>query len=155
MDTAPPEQGHILLVEDSVADQIAVRKALRHSAFRSVLRVVDDGAQALDYLRRHGPFADADAAPRPDLVLMDLNMPRVDGRELLAQVKRDPALRDIPVVVWSTSAREEDIAHCYALGGNSFVTKPVDAAAFRRAVLHIEEFWLHVARGQALWRPAR
>lgn len=152
MDTTTPEPLTILLVDDSVADQIAVRKALRHSACGAHLRIVDDGEQALDYLYRRGSFAAPEWAPRPALILMDLNMPRIDGREVLATVKADPDLRDIPLVVWSTSAREEDIAHCYGLGGNSFVTKPEDASAFCRAVLHIEEFWLQVARGPDLVR---
>jgi len=103
--------------------------------------VVEDGVAALDYLRRNPPYQDA---VRPDLVLLDLNLPRKDGREVLAAMKQDPALRAIPVVILTTSQAEEDVLRAYNLNANCYVTKPVDFDQFMRIVRTIEEFWLNV-----------
>jgi CheY-like chemotaxis protein len=107
------------------------------------LHVAENGESALAFLRREGSYGDA---PRPDLVFLDLNLPRLDGREVLAQVKADPKLRSIPVVVLTTSDAEEDVLRSYDLHANAYVTKPVDFAAFLAAVRQVDEFFLTVAR---------
>lgn len=132
----------VLLVEDDDADADLAREALAGSPLATELHVVADGASALAFLRRTGAHA---AAPVPDLVLLDLNMPGMDGRSVLTEVKRDPALRDIPVVVLSSSASPRDVACAYALSANSYVTKPVGLAAYLATIRAIERFWLGVA----------
>lgn len=130
---------HILLAEDSPADQRLTRLALAEARQPNEVHVVGDGVEALAFLRRQGPYA---AAPRPDLVLLDLNMPRMGGREVLEVLKQDPDLRRIPVVVLTTSASPDDVAQIYALHGNSYVRKPVDLDEFLRVMRTIEDFWL-------------
>ena len=132
----------VLLVEDDAADADLAREALAESSFATELHVVIDGAAALAFLRRAGAHADA---PVPDLVLLDLNMPGLDGRAVLAEVKRDPALRDIPVVVLSSSASPRDVASAYALSANCYVTKPVGLTSYLATIRAIERFWLGVA----------
>ncbi len=129
----------ILLVEDSAADVRLTREALREAKVLNELHVVRDGVQALDFLHRRGPYADA---PRPDLVLLDLNMPRKDGREVLAEMKSDAHLRAIPVAVLTTSALDADVLESYELGANCFITKPVDIEQFLGVVRSVEHFWL-------------
>ena len=129
----------ILLVEDNPADVRLTREALKESEVRNNLVVVADGEQALAFLRREGEYADA---RRPDLILLDLNLPRKDGREVLADVKADPDLRRIPVVVLTTSAGEEDVLSAYDLQAACYITKPVDLDQFINVVRSIEEFWM-------------
>jgi chemotaxis family two-component system response regulator Rcp1 len=131
----------LLLVEDNPADVRLVREALGAGPGAPVLHVVGDGEDALRFLRRQPPFADA---PRPELVLLDLNLPRRDGREVLAEAKADPALRTIPVVVFTTSQFREDVGEAYRLGANAYVSKPVGLQPFLEAMRTIESYWLQV-----------
>lgn len=146
MDTARhPGAGiaEVLVVDDNPADAHLAREALSGMAARTRCHVVGDGASALEFLRRTGEYA---SAPRPDLVLLDLHMPRRDGRDVLAEVKTDPTLRQIPIVVLSSSDSEEDVEAVYALNGNCYVTKPDDLDAYARMVREIVAFWLDVAQ---------
>jgi CheY-like chemotaxis protein len=133
----------VLLVEDSEGDVRLTREALKEAKVHNNLSVVKDGVEAMAFLRREGKYS---AAPRPDLVLLDLNMPRKDGRAVLAEVKADPELRRIPVVILTTSKAEEDILRSYDLHANSYVTKPVDFEQFMNVVRSIEDFWLTVVK---------
>ena len=133
----------ILLVEDSPGDVNLTREALRGARIRNQLHVVGDGEEALDFLHRRGEHADA---PRPDLVLLDLNLPRKDGRAVLEEVKSDPELLTIPVIVLTTSAAHEDVARAYAHHANCFITKPVDFGDFLAAIRQLEGFWLEIVR---------
>lgn len=128
----------ILLVEDNPADVDLTLETLSFAKIRNRLQVVEDGEQALAYLRREAPFADV---VRPDLILLDLNLPRKDGREVLAELKADPSLRTIPVVVLTSSDLEKDVVRSYDLGANCYVTKPVDIDQFADVVRTIEDFW--------------
>jgi CheY-like chemotaxis protein len=131
----------VLLVEDNPGDVRLMQESLREGKVRVRLAVAADGEEALALLRREGPYA---AAARPDLILLDLNLPRKDGREVLAEIKADPHLRRIPVVVLTSSQAEKDIAISYDLNANCYVTKPVDLQQFMSVVRSIEEFWLTV-----------
>src|SRR5665213_1900144 len=131
----------ILLVEDNPGDVRLTREALNEAHVRNNLTVAKAGAEALAMARREPPY---DAAPRPDLVLLDLNLPRLDGRQVLAEMKADPELRRIPVVVLTTSKAEEDVLRSYDLYANSYITKPVDFEQFIKVVHSIEEFWLSI-----------
>ena len=133
----------ILLVEDSPGDVRLTREALADGKVRNRLSVVADGMEAMDFLRRRRSFADA---PRPDLILLDLNLPRKDGREVLEEVKADPDLRRIPVVVLTTSGAEEDILRSYSLHANCYITKPMDLDKFFAVIKAIDDFWLTVVR---------
>ncbi|HWE54056.1 MAG TPA: response regulator [Acidimicrobiales bacterium] len=133
----------ILLVEDDPGDVLMTREALEESKLLHVLKVLDDGEQAIDYLKRNPPYEDA---RRPDLVLLDLNLPRVDGREVLSAIKADPSLRQIPCVVLTTSDAEDDVSHSYNLHANAYVTKPVDFDAFTKVVRQIDEFFFTIVR---------
>ena len=133
----------ILLVEDSPSDRALAMHALREARVSNELHSVVDGEAALAFLRRSGEFADA---PRPDLVILDLNLPKKDGREVLADLKDDPDLRAIPVIVLTTSAADEDITAMYDLQAAGYVTKPVAFGDFVAAVRGIEEFWLSLVR---------
>ncbi|HMM42976.1 MAG TPA: response regulator [Thermomicrobiales bacterium] len=133
----------ILLVEDSPADVDLTREALEDAKVRNTLHVVNDGVAAMEFLRQEGDYADA---PRPDLILLDLNLPKKDGREVLADVKADPALRRIPVVVLTTSEAEQDILRSYDLHANCYVTKPVDLEQFISVIKSIEKFWLVIVK---------
>jgi CheY-like chemotaxis protein len=133
----------ILLVEDSPSDTELTREALRDAKVRNHLTVVEDGVQAMNLLRHQGPYV---GAPRPDLIMLDLNLPRKDGREVLAEIKEDPDLKAIPVVVLTTSQAEQDILRAYNLHANCYITKPVDFDQFLEAVRSIETFWLLVVR---------
>jgi CheY-like chemotaxis protein len=130
-------------VEDSPGDARLTREALRDGKIHTNLSVVPDGEAALDFLRRRGPYAQA---PRPDLILLDLNLPRKPGREVLAEIKADEQLKSIPVVVLTSSQAEQDVLASYALNANCYVTKPVDLDQFIRVVHSIEEFWLTVVK---------
>ena len=131
----------ILLVEDDPDDQELTQRAFRMCHFRNMLQIVSDGEEALDYLYRRGSFCDPKVSPRPDLILLDLNMPKLDGRAVLARIKEDPALRRIPTVILTTSSREEDVIRSYDLGVNSFVTKPVRMESFMEAIRDLEHYW--------------
>ena len=129
----------ILLVEDNPGDVRLTREALRDGKVRNHLSVATDGVEALEFVRRKGTFADA---PRPGLILLDLNLPRKDGRQVLAEIKSDPNLSRIPVVILTTSQSDEDILKTYGLHANAYVTKPVDLEQFLKVVQSIENFWL-------------
>ncbi len=131
----------ILLVEDNPADVRLTQEALKEAKVSNNLAVVDDGEKAMAYLRREETYTDATV---PDLILLDLNLPRKDGREVLAEIKADPRLRQIPVVVLTTSAAEEDILRSYDLHANCYVTKPVQFEQFVTIVKSIEDFWLTI-----------
>ena len=133
----------ILLVEDDPGDVLMTREVLDHSLTPRRVTVVSDGESAMDYLHKRGTHA---AAVTPDLVLLDLNLPRMDGREVLAELKADPVLRLIPVVVLTTSEAEDDVVQSYALHANAFVTKPVDFDGFAEVVRRIDDFFLSVVR---------
>jgi len=133
----------ILLVEDNPADARLTREALREGCVANHLHHVADGVEALAFLRREGRYHDA---PPPDIILLDLNLPRMDGREVLAELKRDPKLHLIPVVVLTTSEAEKDILRSYELHANCYITKPVDLDKFFEIVRMIEEFWLAIIK---------
>jgi CheY-like chemotaxis protein len=131
----------ILLVEDNPGDVRLTVEGLNEGKVRNNLHVARDGVEALSFLRHEGQFADA---VRPDLILLDLNLPRKDGREVLADIKSDPELKTIPVVVLTTSRAEQDVLHSYELQANCYITKPVDLEQFITVVKSIEEFWLSI-----------
>ena len=145
--TSPPPANaksiDVLLVEDDPGDTLMIREAFEDNKVRNRLSSVTDGVQALEFLRREGEHA---GARRPDLVLLDLNLPRKDGRQVLAEVKQDADLRTIPVVILTTSEAEEDIARSYDLHANAYVTKPVDFERFIAVVRQIDEFFVEVVR---------
>ncbi|GAA4255037.1 response regulator [Dactylosporangium darangshiense] len=144
--TAPVEASlpiEVLLVEDDPGDVLMTQEAFEEHKVRNKLNVVQDGEEALAYLRREGRFADA---TRPDLILLDLNLPRVDGREVLQVIKEDQDLRRIPVVVLTTSQADEDILRSYSLHANAYVTKPVDFDSFIAVVRQIDEFFVSVVK---------
>lgn len=134
---------HILLVEDNVGDARLVQEAFRHAGARCQLSHVVNGVEALEFLRRAGPH---ERASRPDLILLDLNLPRKDGREVLAEIKSDVTLRRIPVIVLTTSQAQDDILCAYDLHANCYVTKPGELDEFTRIIRCLDEFWLSVAR---------
>lgn len=136
-------QIEVLLVEDDKGDILLTREAFDLNKVKNRLHVVCDGEQAMAFLRREGEYADA---PRPDLILLDLNLPRMDGMEVLQEVKADPALLSIPVVILTTSEAEEDILRSYHLHANAYVAKPVDFEAFIRIVRQIDDFFVSVVR---------
>lgn len=133
----------ILMVEDNPGDVRLTQEALRENKVHNHMAVTRDGVEALAYLRQEGEYADA---PRPDLILLDLNLPKKDGREVLAEVKADPQLKRIPVVVLTTSSADEDILRSYDLHANCYVTKPVDLDRFITVVRSIEGFWLSIVK---------
>jgi CheY-like chemotaxis protein len=138
-----PDPIEVLLVEDDPGDVLLIREAFEDNKVANRLHVVADGVEALNFMRRQGEHAEA---PRPDLVLLDLNLPRKDGREVLAEVKNDEALRTIPVVVLTTSQAEEDVLRSYDLHANAYVTKPVDFERFIEVVRQIDDFFVTVVR---------
>lgn len=133
----------ILLVEDNPADVRLTVEILKETKVRNTLAVAADGVEALDLLRRTGSYTHA---TRPDLILLDLNLPKKDGRQVLAEIKADPVLRLIPVVILTSSKAEEDIAKSYSLYANCYVTKPVDLEQFVKVVKSIEDFWLTIVK---------
>ncbi|WP_426510353.1 response regulator [Dactylosporangium sp. McL0621] len=144
--TAPVEASlpiEVLLVEDDPGDVLMTQEAFDEHKVRNKLNVVQDGEEALAYLRREGKYAEA---TRPDLILLDLNLPRVDGREVLQVIKEDQDLRRIPVVVLTTSQADEDILRSYSLHANAYVTKPVDFDSFIAVVRQIDEFFVSVVK---------
>jgi two-component system, chemotaxis family, response regulator Rcp1 len=139
----PPQPIHILMVEDDPADVRLTKEALKNKKVLTTMDTVPDGVEAMAYLRKECDYA---GKPRPDMILLDLNMPRMDGREVLAELQKDPKLRRIPVVVLTTSEGEEDILSAYEMNANCYITKPVDWKQFIRVVEVIEDFWLTVVR---------
>jgi CheY-like chemotaxis protein len=133
----------VLLVEDDPGDVLMTREAFADHKVRNHLFVVTDGVEAMAFLQKQGEYADV---PTPDLILLDLNLPKMDGREVLAAVKQDPVLRSIPVVVLTTSEAEEDVIRSYSLHANAYVTKPVDFERFVSVVRQIDEFFVSVVR---------
>jgi len=145
----PSANGHqtmtILMAEDDPDDRILTREAMESAHVANDLRFVNDGQYLMDYLRREGDYAGSDAeAPMPGIILLDLNMPRMDGREALAEIKADPDLRKIPVVVLTTSKAEEDIVKSYDLGVNSFITKPVTFTALVEVMQAWSRYWFEI-----------
>lgn len=141
----------ILLVEDSPADVELARQALAEAKVANEVHVIRDGEAAMEFLRREGAYADA---PRPDLVLLDLNLPKKDGREVLVEVKRDPELCVIPVVVLTTSAADEDVLHAYQEHVNSYIRKPVRLIDFIDVIRKIDEYWLGIVSLPRLGRQS-
>lgn len=133
----------ILLVEDNLGDIRLTTEVLKDAKLYNNINIAKDGVEALDFLYRRGNFHDA---VRPDLILLDLNLPRKDGREVLEEIKTDPALKNIPVVVLTTSSAEQDIIKSYSLHANCYITKPVDLEQFSRIVASIEEFWFSIVK---------
>jgi CheY-like chemotaxis protein len=134
---------HVLLVEDDPGDVLMTKEAFEHYKLRNVLHVVTDGEQALQFLRRTGGYADA---PRPGLILLDLNLPRLDGLEVLAELKADPVLKVIPVVILTTSQAQQDVLRSYALHANAYVSKPVDFETFMEVIRQIDNFFVTVVK---------
>lgn len=139
----PGQKFEILLVEDNPGDAFLTKEALRESRFLHRLSIVEDGEEAMQFLRRQGNYGDA---PRPDLILLDLNLPKMDGRELLAEIKEDAHLRHIPVIVLTTSDARQDIWGAYKLHANCYLTKPIQMDDFLQKVRSVEDFWLTVVR---------
>jgi len=133
----------ILLVEDNPGDVRLMLEALKESKIRNNIFVVEDGVEAMDFLLRKGKYVNS---PRPDLVLLDLNLPRKSGREVLAEIKSDASLKRIPVVVVTVSRHEEDILKAYELHANCYITKPIDFSQFIKITKSIEEFWLEIVK---------
>jgi chemotaxis family two-component system response regulator Rcp1 len=133
----------LLLVEDNPADARLTQEAMKESKMLNKLYQVEDGVEAMAFLRKQGKYADM---PRPDVILLDLNMPRKDGRQTLKEIKEDPELRRIPVVVLTVSSAEEDIMKSYDLHANCFVSKPLDLEMFAKVVAGIENFWFEIVR---------
>ena len=135
----------ILLADDDEEDRMLTEEALEENQISDKLYFVEDGEEAMDYLKRKGKYADEKQYPFPELILLDLNMPKKDGREVLAEIKNDPTLRGIPVVVLTTSSAEEDIEKMYGLGVNSFITKPVSYDGMVLAMKSLKQYWLEGA----------
>lgn len=133
----------VLFVEDNPGDVRLTQEALKEGKVRTNLHIVGDGVEAMAFLRQEGKYADA---PRPDIILLDLNLPRKNGREVLAEIKSDERLKRIPVVILTTSRAEEDILRTYNLHANCYVTKPVDLDQFMKVVQAIESFWLTLVK---------
>ena len=140
---APSKPVEILLIEDNPGDARLAREALRDAKVRNNLSWVTDGVEGLAYLRQEGKYSQS---VRPDLILLDLNLPRKDGREVLSEIKVDEKLRRIPVVILTTSQAEEDVLRAYHLNANCYITKPVDLEQFMKVVKTIEEFWLTIVK---------
>lgn len=139
----PAKPLDVLLIEDSEADVRLTVEAFKEAKVDNRLWVAEDGVEAMAYLRHEGAHRDS---PRPDLILLDLNLPRKDGRQVLEEVKADTTLRRIPVVVLTTSRAEEDVARAYDLHANCYISKPVDFAQFMKVVKSIEDFWLSIVK---------
>ena len=134
---------NMLLIEDNLGDIRLVEEALRENKLSLNLDVVRDGIEALEYLNHRGKYADS---PTPDLILLDLNMPRMDGRETLEAIKKDPRFRRIPIVVLTTSSSEEDVLKSYKSNANAYITKPVDFEQFIQMINQIKEFWFTIVK---------
>ena len=144
----------ILLVEDNPADVEITMEAFRRSHKGNRVFICRDGEEALNFLFRRGPFPKASSAPRPDLILLDLNLPKKNGVEVLELVKANASMKDIPVVVLTTSDREEDVSRCYRVGANSYLTKPVQFDDCLKLVEEIQLYWLHISKLPPKSKPA-
>ena len=133
----------LLLIEDNSGDILLTKEAFEEIGFSENLSVVTDGEAAIDFLYKQGRYQDA---PSPDLIILDLNIPRVDGRELLAKIKGDPMLKKVPIIVLSTSKSDRDIKTCYELQANCYLIKPVDFEEFLQIVTYIRDFWLNMVK---------
>lgn len=142
--TPPARSITIVLADDDAEDRELVREALLESRLRNDLHTVEDGEELMDYLYRRGLHADKDASPRPGLILLDLAMPRKNGREALAEIKSDPSLRQIPVIIMTTSSADEDICRSYDLGASSYITKPVTFPALVAVMKDIGRYWFEI-----------
>jgi CheY-like chemotaxis protein len=140
--TPTPKPIVILMAEDDADDRLLVREAFDESRLLNELRFVEDGEELLEYLRREGRYESPDAAPRPGLILLDLNMPRMDGREALRAIKEDESLRRIPIVVMTTSKAEEDIFRSYESGASSYITKPVTFERLVELMKALGQYWI-------------
>ena len=136
----------ILIAEDDPDDRMLTIRALQQNRLANDIKWVEDGEELMDYLHRRGAYADEGSAPRPGLILLDLNMPRMDGREALQAIKADPELRRIPVVVLTTSRAEQDIVQSYHLGVNAFVTKPMTFVELAHAIRVLGNFWFQIVK---------
>ncbi len=145
----------ILLADDDADDRMLARDALTESRLANDFRTVEDGEELLDYLKSRGKYADRAAHPRPGLILLDLNMPRLDGREALREIKSDPELRQIPVVVLTTSKAEEDIYRSYDMGVNSFITKPVTFDGLVGVMKTLGRYWIEIVELPPETTPGR
>jgi two-component system response regulator len=134
----------ILLVEDSPEDFETTQRAFRKSGLKNPILLCADGDEALDFLHRRGRFADPASSPRPGIILLDLNLPGTDGRQVLEEIKSTDALKQIPVIVLTTSDDERDVAACYRAGANSYVQKPVNMDGFMRAIERLNDYWFEV-----------
>ncbi len=134
----------ILIADDDEDDRLLAQEALRESRLANNLHFVDDGEQLMEYLARRGKYADPERSPRPGLILLDLNMPRKDGREALQEIKSNPSLRSIPVVILTTSKAEEDVLRTYDLGVNSFITKPVSFDGLVQVMSRLGQYWFEI-----------
>jgi two-component system, chemotaxis family, response regulator Rcp1 len=138
----PPRPIIVLMIEDNPTDVLIAKEGLFSANMPNTLHVADDGIEAMEFLRQRGKYADA---PRPDLILLDLNMPRMNGQEVLAVIKADDDLKHIPVVILTTSRSEEDVSKAYGLHANCFISKPVDFDEFTKVMQTIQDFWFSVA----------
>lgn len=145
----------ILLVEDSPEDYEATLRGFKKAGMANPIHRCEDGEEALDYLFRRGKYADPVLSPRPGVILLDLNMPGTDGREVLAEIKMDEDLKTIPVIVLTTSADDRDIEQCYKAGANSYVRKPVDLAGFMRAIEQLSNYWFSITILPKCEEPSR
>lgn len=136
----------ILLIEDNPADVEITIEAFRRSQRGNRVSVCRDGEEALDFIFQRGRFARPGAAPRPDLILLDLNLPRKGGLEIISQIKSDPNLKEIPIIILTTSDRNEDITRCYQLGANSYLTKPVQFDDCVKLIAEVQQYWLELSR---------
>ena len=143
MDSVNAQPLEILLVEDNPGDIRLIKEILKEGRINNNLNITEDGEEAMEFLRKEGEFANS---PRPDLILLDLNLPKKDGREVLEEIKEDENLRRIPVVVLTTSKAEKDILKSYDMHANSYITKPVDFDQFIKVIKSIEDFWLEVVK---------
>jgi CheY-like chemotaxis protein len=140
----PPRPTTILIAEDDPDDRLLALDALAETKFVNLVRFVEDGQELLDYLRRQGQFGDPVLSPTPGIVLVDLNMPRMDGRAAIAAIKGDPALRHIPITVLTTSRAEEDVFRSYQLGVSSYITKPVSFEGLVRVMKGVGQYWFEI-----------
>lgn len=142
--TQPARPAVILLVEDDPGDQVLTRRSLAAGEIDHELYIVQDGKEALDYLFHRGQYGDPANSPRPDLILLDINLPKIDGKQVLKEIKKEPGLRRIPVVILSTSQADKDVRETYDLGVSSYIAKPMDVKKFRNVVLKLQEYWLKI-----------
>jgi CheY-like chemotaxis protein len=142
--TLQPSSIVILMADDDPDDRMFAKEALEESRVVNELRFVEDGEELMEYLKRTGRYTEPRSAPRPGLILLDLNMPRKDGREALAEIKHDPSLRRIPIVILTTSRSEADVVHSYDLGVNSFITKPVTFEGLVEVMKALGRYWIEI-----------